>query len=137
MGTDERAAGAVVVRKTGFGEWECVLVLQHNGDWGLPKGHVEAGESDAETAIREVREETGLSITPAEGFAESVVYTLPSGKTKEVVYFLAHVKAGQLTPQPEEIRDTRWFRLDDAFRTVRYPSVRGVIAAARRALERA
>lgn len=134
MNVHERAAGAVVVQRAGSGEWQCVLVLQHNGDWGLPKGHVEAGETDAQTAVREVREETGLSITLIADFGESVRYTLPSGHEKEVVYFLAQPSGGTLAPQPEEIQDTRWFEIGHALDRVSYAAVRSVLAAAYRYL---
>jgi 8-oxo-dGTP pyrophosphatase MutT (NUDIX family) len=51
-----RIAGVVV-----FNSQEQVLLLEHNGVWDLPKGHVEDGESYLEGALRECREETGLS----------------------------------------------------------------------------
>ncbi len=133
---DERAAGAVVVRQCDAGGWECVLIQQHNGDWGLPKGHVEGRERDEETALREVREETGLAVRIDPGFREAVSYTLPNGHAKEVVCFLARVESGVLTPQPEEVREAGWFSFADAGAKARYPAVRGVLAQAQAHLRR-
>jgi 8-oxo-dGTP pyrophosphatase MutT (NUDIX family) len=57
-----RAAGGVVVRLRSDGSREVLLVHRPRyGDWTLPKGKAKAGESDEECALREVREETGLS----------------------------------------------------------------------------
>jgi len=58
----EKSCGALVVRKNG--ENFDLVLLRHRfgGHWSFPKGHVEAGESERQTALREVREETGLAI---------------------------------------------------------------------------
>ena len=57
--TLERSCGAIVFRDGEAGE--SVLMVQHGpGHWSFPKGHVEAGEQDRQTAIREVFEETEI-----------------------------------------------------------------------------
>ena len=56
------SAGAVLYTVIS-GERRYVLVREKNGSYGLPKGHVEPGETLAQTALREVREETGLTLT--------------------------------------------------------------------------
>ena len=134
MRFDERAAGAVVVRKTGSGDWECVLIRQHNGDWGLPKGHVERGESDEQAAVREVKEETGLSVELDPVFRQAVRYTVANARTKEVVYFLGRPAPGELVGQAEEIAEIGWYSFEEAVKKVRYAAVREVLHAAQRFL---
>jgi len=91
-GVEERSAGAVVVREGGRGARR-YLLLQNAGRWDFPKGNVEKGETELQTVLREVREETGLSqISIAPGFRRVVEYFYRrDGKNvhKQVVYLLA------------------------------------------------
>ena len=84
----EKSCGALGVRKNG--ETYDLVLLRHRfgGHWSFPKGHVEEGESERQTALREVHEETGLSIRLYDGFRESVEYFPKPGVKKQVVYFL-------------------------------------------------
>ena len=88
-----------------------ILLIRHRkgGHWSFPKGHVEAGESERQTALREVREETGLRIKLVSGFRHSVEYAPKPGVQKQVVYFLGYEIGGLLRPQEEEISELRWF----------------------------
>ena len=81
----EKSCGALVVRKNG--ENFDLVLLRHRfgGHWSFPKGHVEAGESERQTALREVREETGLAIRLLDGFRESVEYFPKPGVKKQVI----------------------------------------------------
>lgn len=93
------AAGTVVVRS---GDTDPEVLLIHRGkydDWSLPKGHVEAGESAADAAVRETFEETGLTVDLVRPLASM---TYPVGeRTKLVVYFVAHVTGGSLRVNSE------------------------------------
>lgn len=86
---DEKSCGAIIFKKFQK-QWKVLLIKQINKDWGFPKGHMEAGENELETAIREVKEEVsliGVDIDTKYQYSNS--YVLPSGKSKIVVYFLA------------------------------------------------
>ena len=84
----EKSCGALVFRKTGD-HYDLVL-LRHRfgGHWSFPKGHVEEGENEFQTALREVKEETNLSIRLREGFRESVEYFPKPYIKMQVVNFL-------------------------------------------------
>lgn len=89
----ERSAGAVVFSQVAEGP-EYLLLRYGGGNWGFPKGHVEAGETDLVAAQREVAEETGIPIDQQkllEGFEDDTDYRFRRGSTlveKDVVFFL-------------------------------------------------
>ena len=99
---DEKSCGAVVFTRE-YGSIRYVVIRAKSGACGFPKGHVEGNETERETALREIREETGLSVRLLPGFREEDAYSFLAGGEqiqKQVVYFLAEY-AGQ-TPQPQE-----------------------------------
>jgi 8-oxo-dGTP pyrophosphatase MutT (NUDIX family) len=86
------------------------LVVQHEsgGHWGFPKGHPDAGETEMETAKREIAEETGLHVDFRDGFFERLYYLTPKERRKEVVFFLSRVRRPRVRPEHGEIRGYRW-----------------------------
>lgn len=98
------------------------LLLVHQrdrGQWGTVGGAIEPGESPAEAAVREAREETGLDLELV-GLAAALggpdfEMTYPNGD--ECAYisivFDAHVVGGALTPDGDEVTECRWFGRDD------------------------
>ena len=105
----EKSCGAVVFIHTSMG-LRYVLVQSLGGIWGFPKGHVEAGETERETALREIREEVGLRPQLLHGFREADEYTLPGTNIrKEVVYFLAESPRRRLCPQREVLMRAHLF----------------------------
>ena len=104
------SSGAALFRRIdGALHFLAVESRSERGYWGLVKGHVEAGESIAEAARREIAEEVGLrDVSFLPGFREEVRYRLPSGDDKVVYYFLADAGTGDVRLQAEEIADYRW-----------------------------
>lgn len=134
---NEKSCGALIYRKPPEGKTQ-LLVLKHKfgGHWSFPKGHMEAGETERQTALREVKEETGLDIRIREGFHQSVQYFPMPGIRKQVVYFLAEAMPGQAVPQEEEISEIRWIDLDKALDTVTFRNDKNLVRAALAALKR-
>lgn len=103
-----KSCGAVIYRK-GLGAPRFLVVQHENGGhWGFPKGHGVAGETEMETARREIAEETGLHVGFREGFYERLYYLTPKERRKEVVYFLSRVRRPRVHVQRSEIRAYRW-----------------------------
>ncbi len=103
------------------GELE-VLLIQHKngGHWAFPKGHVEKKETESETALREIREETGLKVKLDTGFRASVTYSPKPDVMKDVVYFAAKAESDKPKAQPEEVLEIRWEQPDRALELVTY-----------------
>lgn len=106
-----------------------VLLLKHRaGHWDFPKGHVEEGESEQETALREVLEESGLTVKLEDtGFREVIRFSPYAGCEKDVVYFIAFLESGVLTPQPEEISRAAWLRPREALERITYQNARNLL----------
>lgn len=126
----EKSCGAVVFRRDSD-ELRFLLVKNKNGcHWGFPKGHVEAGETEQQTAVREVREETGLHITILDGFRETSQYR-PFGRVKkQVVFFVAQSEQSDVTIQQTEIDRFQWATFSEATRLFRYDNDVRVLQAA-------
>ena len=125
----EKSCGAVVYRKR-EDRLEVLLIKHKNGGhWAFPKGHVEKRETEAETALREIREETGLKVKLDPGFREMVTYSPKPNVMKDVVYFAAEFSSGDTKAQPEEVMDIRWEEPEQAVNTVTFSNDREVLRA--------
>ncbi|MBI4259870.1 MAG: NUDIX hydrolase [Actinobacteria bacterium] len=135
----EVSAGGVVYRRTG-GEVEIALAARRNrrGDlaWGLPKGLVEEGETAEVTAVREVREETGLWAEIEAPLGEvSYFYVWEGERVRKTVHvFLLRATGGDLADHDHEMEEVRWFGVREALATASYPSEREVLERALAAL---
>ena len=127
----EKSCGGVVFTREN-GEVRYVIIRHRTGHCGFPKGHMEPGETEAQTALREIREEVGLSCTLLEGFRQQDQYPLP-GKPdtmKQVVYFLAEFENQDLRLQPEEIAETYLLTCEEAMKMLPFPEARRILTAA-------
>ena len=131
------AGGAALFRRIdGALQFLAVESRAQRGYWGLVKGHVEAGESIAEAARREIAEEVGLrDLSFLPGFREEVRYRLPSGDDKVVHYFLADAGAGEVRLQAEEIADCRWLPFPAVCELFTFPEAARVVERAAGFLE--
>ena len=111
-----------------------LLIKDPYDNWGLPKGHVEGGETPAEAAIREVAEETGLCELNVVGQLPTIDwYFRDQGRLvhKFCHFFLLQCAGGEATPQLEEgISECVWKPLEEALGTVTYANAREVLRIA-------
>ena len=139
-GTVERtSAGGVVVRTDG-GVEVCLIRPIGRSVWGLPKGGVEEGETLAETALREIAEETGL-IGVVEQDLGTIDYSFYSREQggrihKTVHYFLVRATGGDTSRHDHEVSDAKFVRLRQALRLMTYPNEREMVRRAAEALGR-
>ena len=131
----EKSCGGVVFTWEA-GELRYLIIRHVGGHCGFPKGHMEPGETERETALREIREEVGLSCILREGFRAEDTYPLPNkpGVTKQVTYFLAEYAGQQIRTQPEEIREAYLLPYSEAMEMLPFPEVKRVLREAHRFL---
>ncbi|MGE4157549.1 MAG: NUDIX domain-containing protein [Planctomycetota bacterium] len=121
-------------------DWKGRTLLLRNAlrqEWGLPKGHAEPGETEMQTALRELHEETGmtkdnLAIDPDFRIVETYgVWTKPGfRREKSCVYFRARCRRSEVTLSPEH-DEHRWATAPDIVRSVKHPQLRKAILGAR------
>jgi len=136
----EFSAGGVLVRSI-RGRLHLAAIRPGGRDrvWALPKGHIDAGETAAETAVREVREETGVEGRLVEKLGDvRYVYTWRGERIFKVVsFFLLRAGRGRIGEIDEsmriEVAEARWLPLDDGPRLLTYGGEREMAA---KALER-
>ena len=130
----EKSCGAVVFRKY-HGNTE-LLLIKHTigGHWSFPKGHVEMGETEVETALREVKEETDIDVMIDPTFRETVTYFPRKDTQKVVVYFIGKAKNFEYVPQAEEIAEIRWVDIGHAVQMLTYENDKTIVNKARAAI---
>ena len=126
----EKSCGGIVFRRID-GRWHVLLIRHEKGNHvAFPKGHVEAGETEAQTAEREIWEETGLRVTVNTSFRAENTYMVRSDTEKRVVYFLAVAGDSPLTAQPGEVSEARWVPMEAAQNRLTYERDRRILRRA-------
>ncbi|KAL0977785.1 hypothetical protein UPYG_G00161160 [Umbra pygmaea] len=140
-----RACGFIVFRRLGQptpppDNIEYLLLQTSYGEhhWTPPKGHVDPGEDDLTTALRETREEAGLGeehLHVLDGFFQELRYEV-QGRPKEVLYWLAELRDPKMAVTlSAEHRDYRWAKLEDACSLARYKDLQDTLRAAQQFLD--
>ncbi len=126
----EKSCGGILYRVRQDGVIEYLILYQHrSGTWSVPKGHIAAGETERETALREIREETGLNVALIDGFRKELSYTVSAKASKNVVIFLAEA-TGELSLGENEISDAIWAEKATAIRRLGGRSIGRIIESA-------
>ncbi|MBQ9251414.1 MAG: NUDIX domain-containing protein [Clostridia bacterium] len=132
----EKSCGAVVYKLEGTSP---LFLIEHMalGHTSIPKGHVEGNETEEETALREIREETNLEVDLDTGFRHTISYSPFEGIHKDVVFFIARAKTDLLINQESEVSALEWLPFDDAVAAMTYDTDKETLQAARKYLDAA
>jgi 8-oxo-dGTP pyrophosphatase MutT (NUDIX family) len=135
----EFAAGGVVYRRGAGGTLSVLLIRDGHGNWGLPKGHLEAGETPEVAAIREVQEETGLyelRLGPPVRISEWSFLSDGGPVRKICHFFLIEAPVGEAVPLlTEGISVCDWYFPEEALDQVTFETTRVVLKDALAELE--
>ena len=128
----ERSAGVVVCMEKPNGN-RFLLLNYPTGHWDFVKGKIEQGETLHQTAVRETKEETGISdLEFVEGFEEKINYNFQfEGELiqKEVVFFLAKTKTDTVNVSHEHL-DYTWLDYENALEKVTYQNAKNILSKA-------
>ena len=126
------SAGGVVHRSEA-GRIEVLLVHRRVPLlWALPKGTPDSGETIPETALREVREETGIAVEIEDELGSVSYFFVRRGVRfhKTVHFFLMRPVGGRIEEHDHEFDDVAWFQLEEALKVMSYPTERDVVQRA-------
>ena len=138
---DETSAGGLVV-DTSSGRTVAALIGRKDRRgrmlWSLPKGHIEAGESAEEAAVREVAEETGIDGRIIGRLGTIDFWFMADGRRvhKTVHHFLLRAEGGELSDADVEVSAVAWVPLDELAGTLAYEDERTLVARAPELLDR-
>ena len=125
----EHSAGVLVYRKGNI-----FLLLDYGKYWDFAKGHLEKDETEMQAALRELKEETGISkISINEGFKEKIFYVFKDKQghliSKDVVFFLGQVKDSKVKISFEH-KGYQWLTYEKAIETVSYKNAKTILRKA-------
>lgn len=130
----EKSCGAVVFYR-GKDGIKLLLVRNCNGKyWSFPKGHMEVGENEHQTALREVYEETGLRVKIYSGYRQVSDYSPFANIKKRVVFFLAETDSDRVKIQRSEIESYVWVSFEQAKRMCSYQNDLRILESAQKAI---
>lgn len=127
----EKSCGAVVFTRID-GKIKYLLIRNLTGIYGFPKGHAEQGETEEQTALREVLEEVGLSVKLLPGFRTEDEYPIArKGNTiKRIAYFLGEYSNQAFTYQKEELTDSLLVDYEAAMNLLQFKSSKRILTEA-------
>lgn len=121
-----------------------IVVEQHGNSWSFPKGGLEEGESELEAAIREIREETGVSkLSCVRALGSYERYSIAKDGKSEMVelglrrrtFFLFRTPQTALTPQDGEVTQAVWATVEEALVLLTHPADRAFLESVKDTLE--
>ncbi len=135
----EFSAGGVCVRRMRGRDYVAAVRVKGGTVLALPKGHIDAGESSADAAAREVREEAGVTGEFVEKLGDVRYWYSRDGERvmKNVAFFLFRYRSGRVEDHDHEVDSAEWVPLDEAPKLLAYRGERDMAKAALSALESA
>jgi 8-oxo-dGTP pyrophosphatase MutT (NUDIX family) len=135
------SAGGVVFRKQD-GKVEVALIsVGKKGRWQLPKGQVDSGETPEETALREVREETGLTselLQPLDTVEYWYISTYTEDRArihKYVHFYLMRYQSGDVEQHDNEVNEARWVEIQKALELLAFDNEKNILLGALEAIQ--
>lgn len=112
----ETSVGCII-----FKDDKVLLIFQNNTNfWGFPKGHMEKGETELETAKREVKEEIGLDVDINPKYRYVLHYVVRNEIDKTTILYLAKPTSNEIVKQDSEIKEVKWLDFNDAIDLLTY-----------------
>jgi len=136
----QKSAGGVIYQEREGQMYVALIATKERQRWGLPKGIVEKGEESAQTALREVAEETGLEgeIVGKLGYIE-YWFRNPEDKIlyhKFVDFYLLEYRSGEVEKHDWEVEQARWFPIEEAIERISFDNERDILRKAKDEWER-
>ena len=119
MNIEENCCGCIIIENE-----KVLLIQQTKGHWGFPKGHMEKNETEIETAIREVKEETNLDVNIYPNKRYTMEYVTDKGILKQVVFYIAKKVGGEIKVQESEVNTIKWLDFREALERITYDNTK-------------
>jgi len=133
------SSGGVICRDSGKGAEVALVSVKKNMVWCLPKGIIEKDEDPLKTALREVKEETGLIGEVLGQVGQISYWYFLKEKTvrvhKTVHFFLLTYVSGSTDDHDHEVEEARWFQVDEAVERLQYKGEKDIMRKAKRMIE--
>ena len=119
----EKSCGCIIIKD------DEVLLIKHNkGHWDFPKGHMEEGETEKQTAVREVKEETNMDVEIISEQKYIASYIIQDKQVdKEVIFYLAKPLSLEIKPQETEVSIVEWIKIEEAVEKITYPTSKNIM----------
>ena len=112
----EKSCGCIIIKNN-----QVLLVYEKNRNfWGFPKGHMEEGENEIETALREVKEEVGLDVEINSNKKYTLNYIINNEIDKTTVLYIAKPINENIVMQESEIENIKWCDFNEALNTLTF-----------------
>jgi len=126
----EQAFGVIPVRKHGE-SWQVFVVKRTEGFWEFPKGHPDEEETEIESAVRELKEESGLTadnLLRKEPFIIHYQYQKNHRLQSKSVRYYLFTASGNIALQEEEVVEGKWVDLQEATQILTYDTCKSIAA---------
>ena len=115
----EKSCGAVVYKKE-HDNLYYLIIKQSKGHIAFPKGHVEGNETNEETAIREIKEETNIDVLIDNNFKRISTYSPLKGVIKDVYYYVGTAISDNIKEDHKEVEKVKWCTYEEALQELTY-----------------
>ena len=126
-----KSCGFVAFKRVN-GENQYLIIKSRGGDVGFPKGHTEPGESEIQTAVRELKEETGAEVKIIHGFVRRIEYPLPhrTDTINQSVYFLGECISDEIIRQECEVAEAVFLPYPEAMVRLTFKETKDILSDA-------